>query len=105
MDRLDLSLFDPIQGGGTSSSDRRSLLAVHAAVAARGAFRYLEVGSYHGASLQSLIVDPRCRSVVSIDRRDMISPDERPESVEYPDNTTPRMLEWLASVPEADLGN
>ncbi len=103
LDRLDMSLFDPIQGGCASDSDRRSLLALHAAVAARGDFNYLEVGSYHGASLQTFVADPRCRRIVSIDRRDDASPDERPEEAKYPDNTTARMLERLAGVPEADL--
>src|SRR4051794_15050389 len=95
VDRLDMSLFDQIEGGGSSTGDRRSLLAMHAAVAARGEFRYLEVGSYHGASLQAFIADPRCRGIVSIDRRDTVSPDERPEEIEYPDNTTAAMLERL----------
>ena len=104
VDRLDLSLFDQIEGACASSADRRSLLAVHAALAARGEFSYLEVGSYHGASLQSFIVDPRCRSIVSIDRRDSVSPDGRREGVvPYPDNTTAGMLERLSRVPGADL--
>lgn len=104
VDRLDLSLFDQIEGACASSADRRSLLAVHAAVAARGEFSYLEVGSYHGASLQSFIVDPRCQSIVSIDRRDAVSPDGRREgAVPYPDNTTAGMLERLSRVPGADL--
>ena len=104
LDRLDMSLFDAIPGGCASASDRRSLLALHAAVAARGDFNYLEVGSYHGASLQTFIADPRCRRIVSIDRRDEASPDERPEEARYPDNTTARMLERLGHVPGADLG-
>ena len=104
VDRLDMSLFDQIEGACASSADRRSLLAVHAALAARGDFSYLEVGSYHGASLQSFIVDSRCRSVVSIDRRDLASPDERPEGAAwYPDNTTARMVRHLSQVPGADL--
>src|SRR5579871_6355709 len=71
VDELDVSLFKP-ERGGTSGEDRRSLLAVHAAVAGRGQFRYLEIGSYLGTSLQSFIVDPRCVQIVSIDRRDAI---------------------------------
>jgi hypothetical protein len=104
VDCLDESLLDAIAGGCGSSVDRRSLLAVHAAVATRGEFSYLEVGSYHGASLQSFIADPRCRGIVSVDRRDATSPDERPEGVaRYPDNTTARMLQCLRGVPGADL--
>ena len=104
VDRLDLSLFDQIEGACASSADRRSLLAVHAAMAARGEFTYLEVGSYHGASLQSFIVDSRCSSIVSIDRRDVVSPDERPDgAARYPDNTTAWMVQGLSQVPGADL--
>jgi Methyltransferase domain len=99
-----MSLFDQIPGACASSADRRSLLAVHAAMAARGELTYLEVGSYHGASLQSFIVDPRCSSIVSIDRRDVVSPDERPEgAARYPDNTTAWMVQHLSQVPGADL--
>jgi hypothetical protein len=104
VDRLDMSLFDSIPGACASPADRHSLLAVHAALAARGEFTYLEVGSYHGASLQSFIVDSRCQSIVSIDRRDDVSPDERPEgAARYPDNTTAWMVQHLSQVPGADL--
>jgi hypothetical protein len=104
VDRLDMSLFDSIPGACASSADRRSLLAVHAGMAARGEFTYLEVGSYYGASLQSFIVDSRCSSIVSIDRRDVVSPDERPEGAAlYPDNTTARMVHLLSRLPGADL--
>jgi hypothetical protein len=103
VDRIDSSLFDRIEGGLASSADRRSLLAIHAAVAARGAFRYLEIGSYLGASLQTFISDPRCTAIVSIDRRDAFSPDSRPGGAAYPDNTTERMCDLLAQVPGAEL--
>jgi len=103
VDRLDLSLFDEIEGLA-SSADRRSLLALHAALATRGPFGYLEIGSYLGGSLQSFTVDPRCRAIVSIDRRDDVSEDERSELPEYPGNTTPRMLERLSRLSGADLG-
>ena len=104
VDRLEMSLFDEIEGGCASSTDRRSLLAVHAALAARGDFSYLEVGSYHGASLQPFIADPRCRRIVSIDRRDVASPDVRAEGARYPENTTIEMLKRLERVPGADMG-
>src|SRR4051794_29812804 len=84
VDRLDESLVAQISTGGTSAADRRSLLALHAAIATRGDFAYLEVGSYHGASLQSFITDPRCRRIVSIDRRDEAPPDTRAEAPQYP---------------------
>src|SRR3954449_2182108 len=43
VDRLDVGLFEHVQRGGTSFEDLTSLLAVHAAIAARGSFDYLEV--------------------------------------------------------------
>lgn len=103
IDRVDPSLFDQDQSGGTTSNDRRSLLAVHAALAVDGEFTYLEIGSYLGESMQSFIADPRCRKIISIDRRDEVSPDERTEIPEYPDNTTAHMLECLSKVPGANL--
>jgi len=103
IDQLDPSLFDQIEGGLASSVDLRSLLAIHAAIAARGTFRYLEIGSYLGSSLQTFIADPRCTAIVSIDRRDAFSPDSRPGGAVYPDNSTERMCELLAEVPGAEL--
>jgi len=102
VDRLDLSLFSYIQGGGTSHADRRSLLALHAALASQRRFAYLEIGSYHGGSLQALIADPRCQRIVSIDCRAELAPDIRGPG-RYPENTTHEMLVRLASIPGADL--
>ena len=52
----------------TSERDRLSLLALHNACREfHGSFAYLEIGSYLGGSLQVLVVDPRCTSIVSID--------------------------------------
>jgi hypothetical protein len=64
---MDTSLFRPIESQ-TTEPDRRSLLALHAAIAERGPFDYLEIGSHLGGSLQAMVADPRCRSIVSIDR-------------------------------------
>jgi hypothetical protein len=99
---LDTSLFAPIESQ-TTEPDRRSLLALHAAIAERGPFDYLEIGSHLGGSLQALVADPRCRSIVSIDTRPLSQPDDRGDAADYPDNSTQRMLELLASVPGADL--
>jgi hypothetical protein len=99
VDRVDSSLFDQIEDGLASSVDRRSLLAIHAAVAERGAFRYLEIGSYLGASLQRFIADPRYTAIVSIDRRDALSPDSRPGGAAYPDNSTERMCAYSRRFP------
>ena len=96
VDRLDVRLFDQILPGGTNETDRTSLLALHCALAQRGPLRYLEVGPYLGGTLQALVADPRCTSVVAIDRRDESSPDERCERPRYPENTTARMMEVAA---------
>ena len=61
-------------------------------------------GWSHGASLQPFIADPRCRRIVSIDRRDVASPDVRAEGARYLQNTTIEMLKRLERVPGADLG-
>jgi hypothetical protein len=103
IDELDLSPFQRSESGGMSEVDRRSLLGLHAAVAARGDFTYLEIGSYLGASLQSFVADARCRMVISVDCRDEVSADERAEVPRYPQNTTAEMLARLSSVPGADL--
>lgn len=102
---LDTQLFAHIESAMTDS-DRKALLAVHNAVAARNdPFSYLEIGSEFGGSLQAVIADPRCARVVSIDPRPQWTPDDRPEitRLEYPDNSTERMLKLLQDVPGADL--
>src|SRR5262245_39969506 len=90
-----------IRWRSTSTEDRRSLVTLQAALGTRGAVRYMEVGCYLGATLQSFVADSNCEAITAIDRRDAVSPDER-GLVRYPDNTTANMLERLAEVPGAD---
>lgn len=100
---LDTTLFDHLESE-TSEEDQRSLLALQAALAAElGRFSYLEIGSHLGGSLQTFVADPRCVGVTSIDSRPPAQPDDRGRTFEYPDNSTERMLELLAGVPDADL--
>jgi hypothetical protein len=103
---LDVSLFDHAPAQSTVE-DRRSLLALQNAVAdaTGGDFSYLEIGSYLGGTLQPYVVDDRCRSIVSIDPRPQIVPDDRPEfsTWEYEDNSTEHMLDLLGKIPSADL--
>jgi hypothetical protein len=47
----DITLFDHIALTQREPDDRRALLAIHDAVARRGPFTYLEIGSYLGGSL------------------------------------------------------
>jgi hypothetical protein len=101
---LDTHLFDFV-GSQTTQDDRKSLLALHNALAVRGQFSYLEIGSHVGGTLQAVLADPRCVRVVSIDPRPSWQPDDRPhmDGCRYPDNSTERMLELLRKVPDCDL--
>jgi hypothetical protein len=104
---LDTTLFDDIPSQ-TSADDRRSLLAIHAAVAARRSpFSYLEIGSHLGGSIQPYLRDRRCARIISIDKRPLNVADERlgndavhnhGPKYEYPENSTQRMLENLTRV-------
>jgi hypothetical protein len=104
LESLDLSLFDHVPSQ-TTPEDRASLLALHNACRqCHGTFRYLEIGSHLGGSLQALVADPRCTGIISIDSRPPTQPDARFGIATYPDNRTERMLDLLREVPGADLG-
>ncbi len=91
----DLSLFDGITSQ-LEPGDKKSLLAIQNAVRRLlGSYRYLEIGSYLGGSLQPHVVDPRCTAIVSIDKRIDIPADERVDAITYPENTTRHMLSLL----------
>jgi methyltransferase family protein len=112
IDALDPTLFDDIPSQ-TSVWDRFALLSVHAAMATvLGRFNYLEIGSFHGGSLQVVMRDPRCTKVISIDPRPTHPPDKRSESWPvdrrsgswmYEDNTTDTMLGFLRTLPAVDM--
>jgi hypothetical protein len=103
IDALDLDLFTYLQAEG-SESDRRALLGLHAAAAdTYGSFAYMEIGSYLGGSLQTLMRDGRCTDVISIDPRTVTTPDDRGEPWVYDANTTNHMLELLAGLPDVDM--
>jgi hypothetical protein len=99
----DVTLFDNIALTQSEPDDRKSLLAIHDAVARRGPFTYLEIGSYLGGSLQAVVADPRCKHIISIDPRPEAPPDERGGYRPYPYNTTDAMLGNLRAIPGADL--
>jgi hypothetical protein len=105
LEALDTCLFDAIPSQ-LFEDDRRSLLAVQRAVRKRvGAYRYLEIGSYRGGSLQVHLRDPHCERIYSIDKRPLRAPDDRGLAVKYAhlENTTVAMMEGLRSIaPEAD---
>jgi hypothetical protein len=103
IDALDTGLFSflPAQ---TFDCDRRALLALHSAVADTcNPFSYLEIGSYHGGSLQALMRDPRCRNIVSIDPRPASAPDARGGPWFFEDNSTAHMCDLLREIPDVDM--
>jgi hypothetical protein len=99
---LDTTLFSHLHSQ-MPEDDQKSLLALQAAVRRQHhEYVYLEIGSYKGGSLQSFVVDPRCRKIISIDPRLTNCPDTRGPSP-YPENTTAGMLEALGEIPTADV--
>jgi hypothetical protein len=101
---LDVGLFKDIKSQ-TKAGDRASLLALEGGCAERfGTFSYLEIGSHLGGSLQPFVRDDRVTSIVSIDLRPEVTPDERGKGIPYQGNSTQRMLDNLAGLAHADLG-
>lgn len=99
---LDLGLFARITSQSTES-DKHSLLAVQSAVRElAGEYRYLEIGSYLGGSIQPHLLDEKCIRIFSIDKRPKVQPDARGFDWTYLDNSTERMLNNLHDIePEA----
>ncbi len=98
INELDLALFEKIPSQSTER-DKRSLLACQGAV--RGIvsqYRYLEIGSYLGGSIQPHLLDPKCERIYSIDKRPPVQPDARGMDWEYHNNSTARMLQMLSEV-------
>jgi Methyltransferase domain len=79
----------------TSLNDKLCLLGGMRLARRSGSYSYLEVGSFRGGSLTPFLMDPACASVVSIDDRGRIQPDERGISFDYSDITTQSMLDEL----------
>ncbi|MBK6722330.1 MAG: class I SAM-dependent methyltransferase [Acidobacteria bacterium] len=101
---LDLTIFEAIPSQSTDD-DKRSLLAVQVAVRelvgkSAGNYSYLEIGSYLGGSIQPHLIDSKCESIWSIDKRPPSQPDERGFEWKYNNNSTARMLEMLKGVAE-----
>lgn len=95
---LDLSLFQAIPSS-SSDGDKKSWLAIQRSVrAAFDQFVYLEIGSHLGGSIQPYLLDPKCRTIYSIDKRPLVQPDNRGRDYHYDGNSTERMLENLRKV-------
>lgn len=98
LNELDLQPFAAIPSQSTDD-DKLSLLAVQRAVRKlAGEYTYLEIGSYLGGSIQPHLLDSKCASVWSIDKRPPTQPDERGFEWKYNNNSTARMLEMLKGV-------
>lgn len=98
IENLDARLFEAIPSQSTDR-DKKSFLACQ--LAARnltGAYNYLEIGSYLGGSIQPYLLDEKCRTIYSIDKRPPVQPDARGLNYKYLNNTTARMLEHLERV-------
>jgi hypothetical protein len=79
----------------TSTNDKLCLLGGMRLARRSGVYSYLEIGSFRGGSLTPCLLDPQCTSVVSIDDRGRIQPDERGVSYDYTQFTTQTMLDEL----------
>ena len=95
---LDLNLFSKIDSQSTEH-DKRSFLAIQLAVRKlRPGYKYLEIGSYLGGSIQPHLLDDACERIYSIDKRPQKQPDARGFDYTYLNNSTERMLEKLRTV-------
>jgi hypothetical protein len=95
---LDATLFSKILSQ-TTDADKKSLLAIQACTrASTEKYAYLEIGSYLGGSIQPHLLDPKCGKIYSIDKRQIVSRDERVEEPGYPGNTQEHMLSLLTAL-------
>jgi predicted O-methyltransferase YrrM len=95
---LDLDLFSKIDSQSTNN-DKQSFLAIQLAVRKlRPGYKYLEIGSYLGGSIQPHLLDDQCARIYSIDKRPEKQPDARGFDYTYLNNSTQRMLEKLSTV-------
>ena len=98
INNLDPNLFRWIESQ-TTDEDKGSLLAIQNATRTRRQpYRYLEIGSYLGGSIQPHLLDDHCERIYSIDKRPERQPDARGFDWTYLNNSTGRMLENLRQV-------
>ena len=95
---LDLKLFETITSQSTEN-DKKSFLACQLAThSLLSSYKYLEIGSYLGGSIQPHLLDDMCIKIFSIDKRPRVQPDERGVNFTYLNNSTQRMMELLKKV-------
>ncbi len=84
----------------THRFDKTSLLALQNAIRnSMEYYVYLEIGSHLGGSIQTHLLDPKCKKIYSIDKRLKIQPDNRcQKGYKYPKNSTKRMLNNLKQI-------
>jgi len=105
IEKLDTSLFDKVESQ-SEEGDKKSWLALQRVVrATQESYVYLEIGSYLGGSIQPYLVDPRCRTIYSIDKRPLDQPvaDDRGLLCRYEAGSTKNMLANLERVDAAQL--
>jgi hypothetical protein len=90
-------LFDAVPSQSVAG-DRRAWLAVQRSIRRQSEYVYLEIGSHLGGSIQQHVVDPRCRKIISIDKRPLSQPDDRGRRYFYEANSSERMLDNLRRV-------
>jgi hypothetical protein len=101
---LDTTFFSQIMSQ-TTDADKKSLLALQACTRANTEkYIYLEIGSYLGGSIQPHLLDPKCAKIYSIDKRQLVSRDERVEEPGYPGNTQEHMLSLLTALDPKNIG-
>ena len=79
----------------TSDSDKLSLLQIRDILGSKGAYKYLEIGSFLGGSLTPFLRDPKCTNILSIDDRERAQPDERGQKFDYAGITNETMINAL----------
>ena len=91
----EISLHFPIESQ-SSVRDKQFLLAARRLLGDFApSYDYLEIGSFLGGSLAPFLGDPACKSILSIDERGKILPDERGALFDYAGITTQSMLDRL----------
>jgi hypothetical protein len=80
----------------TSMGDKIALLQVRKFLNENlGDYTYLEIGSFMGGSLTPFLKDSRCHSILSVDERNRVQPDERGIKYDYSGITHQTMIDNL----------
>jgi Methyltransferase domain len=95
---LDTTLLSSIETE-SCREDHLSWLAIQREIRRQlSGYTYLEIGSHLGGSIQQHLLDPKCRTIYSVDKRPEEQPDDRGRNISYPGNSTALMLDNLATL-------